>query len=135
MLLVITPRPFADMGQRTIIRHRRYVISISQLHIDRIFSQGELEHRRVKRFYKTANKANFTEGIARRQRRERILHKMSQGEPSAEKAKKDDPLPPTAPESRYHMSANTKSYSDIYEWIGERSEDTAFQVSIGDPSL
>ena len=58
---------------------------------------------------------------------------MSQRDPSAQKVKKDDVLPPTAPEARYHMSANTKSYSDLHEWFGERSEDPAFQASIGDP--
>jgi hypothetical protein len=97
-----------------------------------MFSQGELEHRRAKRFYKTTNKVNFTEGIARRQRREETLHKMSQRDPSAQKVMKDDVLPPTAPEACYQMSANTKSYSDLHEWFGERSEDPAFQVCIGD---
>ena len=98
------------------------------MQIDFDVLQGELEHRRVKRFYKTTNKVKFTEGIAKRQQRERILHKMSLLDPS--RTKRDDVLPPTPPEAHYHMSAHTKSYSDLLAWFGERSEDPAYKVII-----
>lgn len=38
--------------------------------------QGELEHRRVKRFYSRTNKFKFTRQISKHERRERILHKI-----------------------------------------------------------
>ena len=44
--------------------------------------------------------------------------------------KKDDILPPTPVEARYHISAHTKSYSDLLAWFGERSEDLAYKVII-----
>ncbi|KAF8546009.1 hypothetical protein OG21DRAFT_1587857, partial [Imleria badia] len=37
---------------------------------------GELEHRRVKRFYSRTNKNAFTHAIAKHQQRERLLHRM-----------------------------------------------------------
>lgn len=38
--------------------------------------QGESEHRRVKRFYPTTWKANYTRGITKQQRRQQILRNM-----------------------------------------------------------
>ena len=48
--------------------------------------------------------------------------------------KKDDVLPPTTPEMHYHMSSNTKSYSDLIEWSGDRADDPAYTVSTEDHS-
>jgi hypothetical protein len=83
----------------------------------------------VKRFYKLTNKVKFTEGIARQQRRERLLRKMSQHDPSRTAKPRIDDLPPTNPETRYHMSTQTKSYNDLHAWLDERSNDAAFDVS------
>jgi hypothetical protein len=84
----------------------------------------------VKRFYRLTNKVKFTEGIARQQRRERLLRKMSQRDPTRTAKPRSDDLPPTNPDTRYHMATNTKTYSDLYEWLEERSNDAAFNVSI-----
>jgi hypothetical protein len=86
----------------------------------------------VKRFYKTTNKIKFAEGIAKRQRREKLLHKMSLLDPSH--VNKDNVLPPTTPEVHYDMSTNTKSYSDLLEWSGDHADDPAYAVSIEDQS-
>lgn len=83
----------------------------------------------MKRFYKITNKVRFTEGIARRQQRERLLQKMSQHDPSHTKKPRVDDLPLTNPETPYHMSAQTKLYSDLHVWLEERSNDPAFNVS------
>ena len=45
---------------------------------DLIVQQGELEHRRVKRFYGRTNKMNFVGQITKHQRHERLMHKISQ---------------------------------------------------------
>ena len=79
-------------------------------------------------FYKTTNKVNFANGIAKRQQREKILHKMSLLDPS--RTKRDDVLLSTPPKARYHMSAHTKSYSDLLAWFAEHSEDPAYKVII-----
>jgi hypothetical protein len=132
MRLAITRIPYADMGQPIVTLHKRYVLQHLHTYVSLSLSQGELEHRRVKRFYKTTNKVKFAEGIAKRQRREKILHNISLLDPSH--AKKDDVLPPTTPEVHYHMSSNTKSYSDLLEWAGDRADDPAYSVSIEDHS-
>ncbi|KAG2743054.1 hypothetical protein P692DRAFT_20878962 [Suillus brevipes Sb2] len=44
---------------------------------------GELEHRCVKHFYPRVSKSQFTSGIAKQQRRERILFQMAEHAPSA----------------------------------------------------
>jgi hypothetical protein len=46
-------------------------------------SQGELEHRRVKRFYQRVHKGKFTRGIAKQQQRERVIAKMKELAPQA----------------------------------------------------
>jgi hypothetical protein len=101
--------------------------------------QGELEHRRVKRFYVTTNKIKFAEGIAKRQRRERLLFKMqqlAQGRIQSKKQDDDnDELPFTAPHLHYHMSVSTKNYKNINAWIGDHSDDPAYEVSPRSDSL
>jgi hypothetical protein len=85
----------------------------------------------VKRFYKITNKVRFTEGIARRQQRERLLHKMRRHDPNRPKKPRVDDLPLTNPEIPYHMAVQTKLYSDLHVWLDEHSNDPAFNVSTG----
>ncbi|KAG1838714.1 hypothetical protein DFJ58DRAFT_733659 [Suillus subalutaceus] len=111
---------------------------------------GECEHRRVKWFYPCVSKAKFTAGIAKQQRRERILFKMAEGSPYEKKGKgKQDagkqkrvlqlsspdapalrfedsqPLPYSDPQNHYHISTSTRYHINIYKWLAQHKSDPA----------
>ncbi|KAF8887132.1 hypothetical protein BD779DRAFT_1611603 [Infundibulicybe gibba] len=107
---------------------------------------GESEHRRVKRFYQTTWKANYTRGITKQERRQRLLKKIreqylrskSQDQKLGAALKtasledgngnnEDNSLPPTRPESHHHISNDRKHRLNIYRWPNEHEGDIAFQ--------
>ena len=115
--------------------------------------QGELEHRRVKRFYARTNKRKtFTQQIAKQQRRERILRLIQersnktknnvqstavpkpfediQSPAPSVPFEESDPLPKTFPELRYHMSNTTRLKDNIFRWVDfhEQNGDEAIKV-------
>ncbi|KAF9455458.1 hypothetical protein BDZ94DRAFT_1278112, partial [Collybia nuda] len=115
---------------------------------------GELEHRRVKRFYARTNKLRqFTRQIAKHQRCERILRNMRlrheqglQAQP-IEPENTNTPIPPpiqahtkhtasvpfevseplanTPPSLHHHVSESTKQYENVTQWLTEHSDDPA----------
>ena len=107
--------------------------------------QGELEHRRVKRFYPRVHKGKFKfiNGIARHVRRERILHnlKMRPGlqplRPLPKKRKLNpqksfilpfsatETLPTASANQHYIMSRDTKFPINITTDLGDNLEDPA----------
>lgn len=108
--------------------------------------QGELEHRRVKRFYTRTNKIKFTRGIAMQQRRERLLHRLqdiehqtstdhdnlaeangNENQPFLHFVDKE-PLPYCSPEDHYQMSSSQKHYWDISAWLHKNRNDVAIKV-------
>lgn len=118
--------------------------------------QGELEHRRVKRFYARTNKLRqFTRQITKHQRRERILHNIklryqqtkasatatnppnTYPPPTPEVNKKtaavpfeeSESLPGTIPSVHYHMPESTKFYENITKFLTENANDAATEVS------
>ncbi|KAG6329626.1 hypothetical protein ID866_9463 [Astraeus odoratus] len=100
---------------------------------------GELEHRRVKRFYSRMNKINFTVGIAKHQQRERLLHRMCEENHAIEEASAMDqgrpslhfvdqePLPNCPLEAHYQISASKKYYWDLGVWLSRNKKDMALE--------
>jgi hypothetical protein len=109
--------------------------------------QGELEHRRCKRFYPRVHKGKFAPGIAREVRRERILqfkaknHGPVATRPPQKKRKKisgksfsipfsqSEPLPRANQDLHYQMSNETRHPHDITMMLGEHYGDPALEVS------
>jgi len=119
--------------------------------------KGELEHKRVKRFYARTNKTKtFVTQIAKHLRRERILRKIFQRvkHQAAEKNplssnvaansssslpshqpqapsipfEQSDPLPLTPPELHHHISNTQQFYENIPWWLDLHDGDVALIV-------
>ncbi|KAG2348745.1 hypothetical protein BDR05DRAFT_980136 [Suillus weaverae] len=113
---------------------------------------GKLEHHRVKRFYPRVSKAKFTSGIAKQERRERILFKMAQAEHNDSKLEKGksttvrkpghtttagedasfhipfeaaEPLAYSDPMSHYHISNGTRYHLNLPQWLIKHANDPA----------
>jgi len=103
----------------------------------------------VKRFYARTNKNKFVRGIARLERRERILQRMrevnrekmtvrdSHTQPIETEDHRpslhfvdQDPLPHCSPEVHYQMSSSQKHYWDISSWLGKNRDDQAMRVCL-----
>jgi hypothetical protein len=103
------------------------------LHKTELPDQGELEHRRVKRFYARTSKAGFTQQIAKHQRRERVLYNISKSSmPKSQTAavnfQESDPLPFTPPTAHHHISNSNRYYNNLTAWLGSYSGDPALIV-------
>lgn len=116
--------------------------------------QGELEHRRVKRFYARTNKRKtFGRQIAKQQRRERLLKQIREQWKEKEKLQtkatqpdsetlhspapnvsfeNSDPLPKMLPEVHHHISNTTRLKENIFRWVDfhEQNGDDAVKVSL-----
>ena len=110
--------------------------------------QGELEHRRCKRFYPRVHKGLFASGIAREVCRERILqftvknHGLIAERPSRKKQKtlsrkslsipfsESERLPPANPDQHYQMSNDTRHPVDISRMLGDCHGDPGCNVRI-----
>ena len=119
-----------------------FILKITQNLLD---WKGELEHRRVKRFYARTNKTKtFVTQISKHFRRERILRKISQRAekeaannnsflPGSGDTTSDlllsDPLPLTPPEAHHHISNTQQFYENIPRWLDEHDGDLALIVS------
>lgn len=108
---------------------------------------GELEHRRVKRFYTWTNKISFTHAIAKHQQRERLLHQIREqnrtvgqaiaGNAAQESARDtvpnnpslhfvdQEPLPNCPPELHYQISQGKKYRWDLSAWLSHNKNDLA----------
>ena len=106
--------------------------------------KGELEHRRVKRFYGKTNKQRFVGQIAKHQRRERLLQRIKQR--LAEKMLSEAGLPAeqlgmgqrgyqdtgelsyTNPEAHYHISASEKDFENVTSLLSKNKNERPLQV-------
>ncbi|KIL54289.1 hypothetical protein M378DRAFT_19051 [Amanita muscaria Koide BX008] len=109
---------------------------------------GETQHKTVKKYYSRASKAHPTQSIAKRQRRERTLHKIAHRNKAAEAnsnidehrptkrrrkrsmldVEDEENLPYTDPEVHYHISSDKKDKVNIYSWLDEElEEDIAYK--------
>lgn len=110
-------------------------------HAKRLFmpAQGELEHRRVKRFYARTNKVSFVHQIAKQQRRVEILrrihrqHRLSSQPASPSAATlgfaEEEPLGRSNPNAHYEISQSTRHPIDLTEWLAQHRGDPATYVS------
>ncbi|KAG2029536.1 hypothetical protein BDR03DRAFT_825481, partial [Suillus americanus] len=100
---------------------------------------GELEHRRVKRFYQRVSKCQYVSGIAKQQRRERILFRMRTRIPEDKRRIATDAtempflrfedserLPHTDPRVHYHISNGARHFLSISQWLRKNDGDPAF---------
>ena len=118
---------------------RKWYVSLnSHFHLFKtdLNNQGELEHRRVKRFYSRTNKVGSTKQIAKHQRRERLLHNLSKlsapkSNPTAAVGfQESDPLPFTLPTVHHHISNSNRYHDNMTAWLGTHSGDPALMVLI-----
>lgn len=94
-----------------------------------LFSQGELEHRSVKRHYSRTNKINHTRQIANHQRRERVLHdafsrliEARQEEHTAKRARL---------KNAHHIISSSRNCTHRLEgWLQSKGLDTEYKVGI-----
>lgn len=112
-----------------------------------VLLQGELEHRRVKRYYARTNKNKYTRQVARQERRQRLLRgikrKMDEADAaaptttSATNSSNDrpsftfaqsEPLPPTAPRQHHHISDSRRTGINIPTYLGNHEGDPAIRV-------
>ena len=117
--------------------------------------QEELKHRRVKRQYSRVHKGKFTVGIAKRTRRERILHNImkrhshlkvsrkrkhgvpdplstlsstTSGNPSIPFSS-SEPLPAAPSNQHYQMSSEIRHKVFLSVWLGDNKGDPTLKVS------
>jgi len=100
--------------------------------------QGELEHRRLKRFYVRTNKGKkFEHQISTHQRRERLLQSISlrversrapETNVPTVAASECEPLAATAPKQHHHISSGRSFELSLFRMIDEYNGDLAFKV-------
>ncbi|THV03577.1 hypothetical protein K435DRAFT_817199 [Dendrothele bispora CBS 962.96] len=95
---------------------------------------GELEHKRVKRFYRRTNKTfRFVRQIAAQEKRKRILQNLKASfENFAPRStsptvpfQHSDVLPPTPPELHYKISSDNSQYLNVFELMNDHENDPA----------
>jgi hypothetical protein len=94
--------------------------------------QGELEHRRVKRFYARSNRISFRWQISKLERRTARLREMrkrllAEGR-SVFQAVDEERLPRSNPGDHYHMSNSRKIHFDMTKWLWDNKDDQAVEV-------
>ncbi|TDL17170.1 hypothetical protein BD410DRAFT_886035 [Rickenella mellea] len=108
---------------------------------------GELEHRRVKKFYGRTNKNNATAQITNLERRERVLRQieedlkskpnkagLSDSNNATVNFSSQEPLPYTSVSDHHHISKSRNTYVDLPLWIRkpEHAEDPAVKNFLPD---
>ena len=98
--------------------------------------QGELEHRRVKRFYRRTNKIQFPRQIAKQERFQRhfrkyiatLREKTGAKEPSGQR-RSTQAGEDRSPSRHYSTSVRERDHLDLYQWaFGEHGNDPALKV-------
>ena len=142
---------YESMAQPTTIQRKWYVrfLQLKTIVPDEDIEKGELEHRRVKRFYGRTNKQRFVSQIAKHQRREQLLQRIKQrlanressdaaGLPveqpgTAQRGYQDgDDLPYTKPGAHYHISASEKDFENVTALLSQNRTERALQVGSGE---
>ena len=103
---------------------------------------GELEHRRVKRHFKTVRKGHHVLGIGLQVRRERLIHRLRERNkqnqarvdpndlPTVSFEEQSDALPPTLPTQHYHISVDSRQKVQLSQWLHKNCDDPAILVSV-----
>ena len=103
--------------------------------------QGELEHRRGKRFFRSVRKGKHAIlGIGLQVRRQHLIHQLkeSQKQSLEHTATSDDlptvpfeeqeMLPPTSPSQHHHISIDNRQKVQISQWLHRNKSDPAVKV-------
>jgi hypothetical protein len=105
--------------------------------------KGELEHRRIKRFYARTNKCRAVTQISRLEARKRILermarkmtdHQMPSAKAGAQKSRMTigfcdtEPLLKTLPEAHHHISHSRDFHLRIAPWLAGSQRDPLTKV-------
>lgn len=95
--------------------------------------QGELEHRRVKRFYKRTNKMRFEHQIAKHERMERryrkyinMLRKKTGARTTSRPGLSSDIVEDVSPRQHYSVAKRDRDHVDLYAFSAQH---------VGDPTL
>ncbi|KAJ3768980.1 hypothetical protein FB446DRAFT_813657 [Lentinula raphanica] len=98
---------------------------------------GELEHRRVKRFYARTNKVfGYTRQVVGHERRIRVIKSIQRNLRQAQKSSEassdprvpfqhSDPIQPLEPERRYKISNDTSQWVQIHQFMNSNKDDPA----------
>ncbi|KAI0259134.1 hypothetical protein BC834DRAFT_974518 [Gloeopeniophorella convolvens] len=93
---------------------------------------GELEHRRVKRFYARTNKNDYTQQISQHEQRKRVLNTIDSrltgqaaGAVPPAAATTDEELPPTIPRDHHHIGESNNIHFNLIIWLQEHRGDPA----------
>ncbi|KAJ3557384.1 hypothetical protein NP233_g11755 [Leucocoprinus birnbaumii] len=105
---------------------------------------GEVEHKRIKKFYPRTKKQQYTQGIAKQQQRERLIQKISNADPynpspetpdsmlstnreSHKSISHTEDLPPMPPSEQFQMTTDTRFSAkfNVYEWVDTHRNDPA----------
>ena len=95
--------------------------------------QGELEHRRVKRFYARTNKHNFTQQVATHERRQRGLMNIATRKNRDNSRTEDkEMISYTEPSQRYHISRDMRNdnLEPLPTLLEELGSDPAAEASV-----
>jgi hypothetical protein len=99
--------------------------------------QGELEHRRVKKFYAWTNKNDYARQIAQLERRQRLLRGISQRlqqsmvakQPQSESGEVPERLFKTSPTAHHHISEHRGNRINLRKWVADNHGDPAMKES------
>ena len=99
-----------------------------------ICSQGELEHRRIKRFYARTNHRAFQCQISRHERRTARLRSIKKRMATTDTSTvlggdEDERLPHSDPSKHYHISNSRKVHFNITKWLADNKADQAVTVN------
>lgn len=135
---------FAELEPLTHTQHNRCdPLFVSIVYMTNLYLlQGELEHRRVKRFYARTNKNNAHHQITKLERREvfmeKCLHRRVRDIPNRIKPAlrrrtqlgflESESLPYTSPDIHHHISKSQLTYVNAGKWSEAHGSDPAVLV-------
>lgn len=97
--------------------------------------QGELEHRRVKKFYKRTNKTRFERQIAKHERMERhyrkymdALRRKTGGQKAPQPKPSSDAANDDSPRQHYSIAHRDRDHIDLYALSSKYIGDPALKV-------
>lgn len=131
------PRLYDGWEHLSLGRRKWYVRMLAiYSHCSSISSQGELEHRRVKRLYGRTNKNKYEEQIAKQEQRQRTLREVRRRLKDADNANVNPPAEiPLKKKSlkqslndHYYISSSGQTSVTISEYLTAHQNDTAFTV-------
>jgi hypothetical protein len=135
------------MGHLTTITHKRYALNLFYCDLTSILHllQGELEHRRGKRFFKSVRKGKHAIlGIGLQVRRQRLMHQLNERQKQQAGTsdsriidandlptvpfEEQETLPLTSPTQHHHISIDNRQKIQVSQWLHRNQADPAVKV-------